>query len=148
MFIICSTCPEGLRVVGEPDEIKSLISSREGCVCYVCGAECMVSPFADNDVLQTKHVHTLSPMEAYLALEGMGIPEERECASEIVATLLIHQRIKKVTARSVPNTGRSCIDAIEFEDGTVMYLASSVHGALVYRIKKPHNYTEVALGEP
>jgi len=146
MFIICDSCPAGLRVVGEAEEIRSLISGREKYSCYSCGDTVSLAPFADNDVLRIKDVRTVSPMEAHLALEGLGLPEERECAAEIVASLLIHQKIKKVTTRSVPNTGRSVLEAIEFEDGTTMFLGSSAHGALVYRIRRPFKYTERALG--
>ena len=80
-------------------------------------------------------------------MEGLGLPEERECAAEVVHLLLHSFPIRDAKVRSVPNTGRSVIDSIEFEDGTVMFLGSSVHGALVYRIRKPHKYTEAALGK-
>jgi len=146
MYVICTNCREGLRVVGELAEVKSLIEDRAEHRCYACGGECEVGLFADNDLIREKRIRTLTPMEAHLALEGLGLPEERECAAEIVVGVFQQKKVTNVLARSVPNTGRSVIDSIEFEDGTTVFLGSSTHGALVYRIRRPHSYTEAALG--
>lgn len=145
MYVVCSNCDSGLRVVGDAAEIKSLVSDRSDHPCFYCGCPCTVGAFADNDLLRVKNIRTVSPMEAHLAFEGMGLPSERECAAEIVETLLQSKQIKHAKVRSIPNTGRSVIDSIGFEDGTVMYLGASTHGALVYRIRRPHTYKENAL---
>ena len=84
----------------------------------------------------------LSPHEAHLAMEGMGIPAERECAAEIVRKLFQEQRVRDVVVRPVSNTGKSVLDAVHFDDGTALFLCASSHGAQVYRIRKPHSYVK------
>lgn len=141
MFIICNNCKTGLRVSGDANELQAL-AERESHECPNCRCACTVAPFVDNAVLQEKNVIPLTAQEAFLSLEGMGIPEERECAAEIVMSLLLKQSIKEVEAHTVPNTGRSVIESLTLDDGTTIYLGSSTHGALVYRIRRPHSYVK------
>lgn len=142
MFVLCESCKAGLRVTGDEEEVSSFFDSRDVAPCFACGKACQVAKFVDSTILDGMNVHTVSVMEAHLAFERMGLPAERECAAEIVEKVLTEQRIVGVKAATVPNTGRSVIESLELEDGTVLYLGSSVHGALVYRIRKPHRYVK------
>lgn len=142
MFIICNNCKLGLRITDAQEEIQSMLVGRDHIPCPECQCPCTTAPFVDNAVLQEKRVRSVTAMEAFLAIEGQGFPEERECAAEIVEKVLLEQRIKEVKVHSVPNTGRSVIELLTLEDGTVIYFGSSVHGALVYRIRRPHSYVK------
>ncbi len=146
MFLVCDNCKKCLHVVGDSAELKELLEARDVYPCYACGEPCTSAPFADSSLLRELQVIELSPMEAHLALEGMGLPSERECAAEIVRALFRENKVKDVAVRAIPHTGRSVVDSVEFVDGTTLFLGSSAHGALVYRIRKPHSYTETTLG--
>lgn len=145
MFILCERCHFGLHVQGDVREIESLVGERSPHwnrhQCPECGALCVAAPFADASVTGSKHMHFLTPMEAHLLFEGMGLPEERDCVADIVREEL-KKPIKAVKVFTVANTNRSVLESIELEDGTTIFLSGSAHGALVYRIRKPHLYAD------
>jgi len=144
MYILCNKCHHGIRVRGgDPNDIELMFKEGEYTfVCYHCESkEVVAGPAVDGD-LQGWFIIELSAQEAHLAMVGMGIPEERECAMEIVRGILTSQPVKEVKARTIPNTGRSAIDYIMMEDGTTLFLCASTHGAQVYRIRKPHSYVK------
>jgi hypothetical protein len=145
MFIICEKCRFGLQVLGGSEDIDHLVG--EGSPhwgrhqCPLCGGLCKAAPFADAAVTAAKHMRSLTPMEAHLLFEGMGFPEERDCVADIVKEEL-KKPIKRVKAFTVPNTNRSVLESLELEDGTTVFLSGCAEGALVYRIRKPHLYSD------
>lgn len=94
----------------------------------------------DARAIQELSIRDLSPQEAYAALNGLGMPEERDCGLTAVQKVFSEQKVKKVHARQVNRDNRTIIDSIEFEDGTRMYFAASPLGSIIYRVAQPHSY--------
>jgi len=84
----------------------------------------------------------LTVMEAYAAFQGMGLPEELDCSPKVVRALFTEKRIKHVALRGIEGTARSTLETITLEDDTVIYLTCGGAGVTIYRIRRPHKYSE------
>jgi hypothetical protein len=153
MYFICDDLHFALRVVGDPEEIESLLgegSPQKNAVCPECPSTrrkvLQKGVFMDSELLTkvAPVLRELSPIEAHLALEGLGFPEERQCAAEIVRQVM-RMPVKSVQARDIRGTSRTVIDSITYEDGTTLFMSGSGWGALVYRIRKPKPYVSKEL---
>lgn len=145
MFYVCSCLRFAIRVVGNPEERELLLgpgTPHEHPVCPECGGALEAAPFIDAELLlRVQNVlRELSPMEAHLAFEQMGFPEERSCGEDTVRAVL-NQKVVGVRAREIRGTGRTVLDSLTMEDGTTVFLSGSGWGALVYRVRKPRPYT-------
>jgi hypothetical protein len=147
--IVCLKCGTGIRTVGEEDELRSLFMGSDWypenypCANAECSAKAQYVETIESLSLPAMDIHDLEPMEAYAAIHGLGFPEERDCGKTAVE-LVFEQPVKEVKVRQIRGQNRSVIDYIIFEDGTRLYLASAVEGAVAYRIAKPHSYAEAA----
>lgn len=148
--IVCRACSTAVRVTGEPSEVEHLFGElnpewypdKFPCPGYGCDSTAEAVDAIDPAALQALSVHDLSPHEAYAAFNGLGIPKERDCGPTAVKTLLMNQRIVGGDVQLIRGSNRSVIHNLEFDDGTVLYLASSTYGATVYRIAKPESAVE------
>jgi hypothetical protein len=147
--IACVHCKNALVVVGEADEVDSLVGINSGFhpnnyVCFNCGkpATCLLSAEVSSVVSMAVLItHEVTPQEAFAALSGMGIPSEATCCAEVVEDMFLKQGIK-VKGYQMPKTNRYVITSLTFPDGRVMHLGASFPGALAYRITKSHSYVE------
>lgn len=96
----------------------------------------------DTAVLNELDVHDMTPHEAFSAMNGLGLPEERDCGLTAVKQLFSEKKVKGIGARQVNRQNRTIVDFVEFEDGTRMFFASSPLGPVVYRIQRPRSYVE------
>lgn len=150
ILIVCSDCRLALRVLDTSEEALYLIGEKsEGwpkATCCRCGAAAqrLLEIEAEPRALSLLEVIDLTAKEAFMALNGLGLPTEQRCSLESVTTLLKEQPIRKVLGVDVPGTERCMLDHLELWDGTKVYLGASPHGAVVYRIAPPHSYTKMA----
>jgi hypothetical protein len=86
-------------------------------------------------------IHDITPQEAFAALNGLGFPPERDCGETAVRQAFA-SKITDVGVRQIRGANRSALEWIQFEDGTRLYVASSPHGAVVYRLAKRFSYVE------
>lgn len=153
MVIVCLTCRQAIRVMGDPTEGQFLIGDKsefwpDRYPCFNCSGKARGyhEPELEPEVIHSLQFHNLSPIEAFMAFEGLGIPEEQNCVEEVVHGLLTGHAVKKVEGRQHPYQTRFYIDSIEFDNGVVMYLSASPQGACVYRVRKPFKgYAEKVL---
>lgn len=143
MLFPCDSCGNCVRVLGDPEEISSYLGEKSDFwpskhVCPICGEKVLALDelYAEGLVDLTHKVRDLTPEDCYRAMIGEGLPEELHC-TEAAIKELFKMPIKSVYGQDVPNTERFCMEALEFEDGTTLYLGASTHGAVVYRIKRP-----------
>jgi hypothetical protein len=147
IFYACTSvsCSAILRVAGfDGDEVNLLIGREsewfpDKYPCPTCGERMAVHtkcPEADPKFID------LSPQEAYSAFCGAGLPSEQECSASRVRELLITQRITDVRVRHIRGTNRCTLDQIILENGLTLHMASSTHGASVYRIQAPGAFVE------
>lgn len=142
-----------IRTVGDPDEMDHLFGEKSEWYpdkyphpdpdVKELGQYMMV---IQPEALRELDVRDLTPHEAFLAMSGLGLPEERDCGPTAVTQAFEHA-VKSVKCRLIKGTHRSVLDSIVFEDGSELFLASAVEGAVVYRISKPRSYTKEALNE-
>ncbi len=77
-----------------------------------------------------------------MAFNKVGLPGEHECGATVVEKLLKEHRIVDIDARHISGTNRCTLDQLKLDNGMILFLASSVHGACVYRITKPESYVD------
>ena len=107
------------------------------CVACDAGVTAIMESEADPKTLPKMRLRDLEAHELLAALSGCGLPEEAACSAQVVAQIFATKQVVSVQCRDVPNTGRSLLESLTFADGTKMHLASSTHGAVVYRIRHP-----------
>lgn len=152
MIIVCTKCRVGIRVVPESlEEMELLVGERSDYwpnkyPCYKCGKSAVGvhEPELSADAARALEIVNLSVQETYAALNGLGIPVEQTCCYEVLAPLFEEKGIK-IHGRQPQGQLRFLIDRLEFSDGTNVYFAPSSQGAAIYRVVKPHNYTEQTL---
>jgi hypothetical protein len=146
MYFICPELHFALRAVGgDANEVAALLgptSPQANAACPECHKPLKQGVFIDASLLArvTPVLREVTPLEAHLALEGLGFPDERDCAEEIVRGVLLGKSIRSVQAHGIRGTHRTVIDSITFEDGTTMFFSGSQWGALVYRLRKPNPF--------
>lgn len=153
IIVPCFNCYTAVRVMGESSRVAELVGEEsdfwpDSFRCVSCGKRCegLSEDQVEPEALARMKVKELGPEEMLAAQEGFGVPEEMLCTSGAVRELFA-KKVKTVHGRDVRGTSRFIIDHIEFEDGVKMYLAASPSGAVVYRISRPHSYTEKVLEE-
>jgi hypothetical protein len=148
-MIVCPTCMLALRVEGTDDqELDTLIGKGSPFFPdnYECPQDGCVgkAKFFDSLEMTPRAIGALrivdvTPGEAFAALNGVGLPEERSCLIEDVRDLL-SKGVKRVSGKNLLGTSRCIIDFIEIEDGSKIYLAPSGEGVTVYRTTRPFSY--------
>lgn len=148
MIIVCSACGMGLRVQGDPEEILYLLGEKsdfwpDKYPCPTCAAKCkaFLECEIDTPALALMTMIDLTPQEAYAALFGLGLPEERSCCAEVVEALFKEHGIV-AKGRQHHGVLRYYLDELTLKDGTRFFLAPSPYGAVIYRVSKPHSYTK------
>jgi len=151
--IACKQCPNALSVIGDADEVASLVGHLSDFYpdkykCFSCEspADCVLTPEVSAAALRNLTIFEVTPQEAFAALMGMGIPAEMTCCSEVVEVLFERQGIK-VNGYQVPKTNRYVMNSLTFPDGSTLHLGASAAGALAYRISKAHSYVKATHGD-
>jgi hypothetical protein len=147
IFFVCSslTCNAVIRVAASDlEQLELTIGSRSDWFpdrypCPICGELMALHTRCPEERTQ---LIDLSPGEAFAAFCGAGLPAEQECSATRVRELLTTMRVVRVQTRHITGTNRCTLDTIELDGGVVLHLASSAHGACVYRIRAPAAFTE------
>lgn len=146
MIVVCTDCSAALRIQTEDAAAKLLVGDKsdfwpDKYPCYKCGARSVgyLDPEVALEALSAMSIVDLTHEEAYAAMLGLGLPDERTCCEEVLVPLFAASGLK-VKGRQIRNTTRYCVDSIEFPDGTKIHLAASPQGATVYRIVAKHSY--------
>lgn len=149
IVVSCGSCSLVIQVMGDPKQIDYLVgkSSRywpDKYVCPRCESQALAveGECAPPELLAHPRTMFLEAEEFYAALNGFGVPSEREADYETVRDLLTSMRITGIKARPSGNPKRTLIEWLELEDGTRVYIASGGRGATVYRIKRKTSYVE------
>ena len=150
IFIACNKCNHALFVSGDEREVSILVGPNSDfwpdkyrCAsCGTLGAQACLSPEVDPVVLATRIVSNVTAEEAFAALNGLGLPEERVCSEELIEALFERQGIKVKGRQLCGNLPRYILDSLTFADGTCVHLGASSYGAILYRVVKPHSYVD------
>lgn len=144
--IVCHSCSQALRVTGDPQEIEFLVGEGsefwpDAYTCGNCGGSCVYYATTEIEALAALSLRTvnLNPQEAFAALNGFGLPSERTCCQEVILPYFEAAGIK---VKGTQPRGQLFfrVEELTFPDGTVMSLAPSPQGAVIFRVKKPHSY--------
>lgn len=146
ILIACTTCRKALRVSGDLGEMEPLVGQGseywpDKYPCFHCEgtAAGFLAPEISAAAMASLAITDVTVQEAFAALNGLGVPEERTCCAEVVEPLFEKQGIK-VHGRQPRGTTRYLVAELEFPDGSRMFFGTSPQGALIYRITKKHSY--------
>lgn len=159
MITFCRQCFLIVRVIDDSErQIETLVGQRSDFYTIPgLGYRCIECPDAKadfylwddylaEDVLRKAHFRELSAEEYFRALMGVGTPDELRCDAATVCELFASKRVKSVSVHDLRGSTRCELRRIEFEDGTVLHLGSSVtNGAIAFRITRPISYTRKVL---
>lgn len=146
--VVCTDCKHAINVIGEVAEVDHLVGQHSdfwpnGYKCWTCSGQMtgFLTPEVSAAAMRELYVYELGVQEAYAALMGLGIPDERVCTAESVMQLFESAGLQ-VKGKTFRGQHRYFIDEIQFPDGTKLHLGASPQGAAVYRITKPHSYVK------
>lgn len=149
IYIVCATCKAGLRIgPGAPNESKVLFGDGSDYYpdkypCFRCEKpEAKFVPAMSSEALSQLELFDVTPMEAFAAMNGLGIPGEQDCSAAAVAKVMAGSTVKQVNVRQIRNSHRCLIDGIVLDNGVTLFMGSSALGATVYRVSLPHSYAE------
>lgn len=131
-LLLCHRCAAGISLIGDNRSVLEGVTLR----CPNCCSERVhrhLQEEVDPAILSKSSIRPLTPEEALMALEGIGYPEEQHCDADTVRRLLQTVGVT-VSVKDVEGTSRSVVDFLELPSGTRLYLGSSAHGAVVYRV--------------
>ena len=95
---------------------------------------------AGSDLLTGLSFVDLTPQEFFQAQHGIGVPAERVVTKEAVVSLLTQNKVVDVVV--TVEQGDVAVHELRLSNGYRLYLASTMAGPTVYRIRPPHNRSE------
>lgn len=104
-----------------------------GYKCPVCGGAAR----GGDGAYGVRVMRILEPQEGFVALEGLGLPEELECSEEEVQRVLTASPITYVQTNLVGGSDRVYIEWVRLADGKRIYFCASAWGAAVHRMVLP-----------
>ena len=149
----CFQCGHAIRVIEVGTDTEHMIGAKsekwpDKFQCPICDGsvtavlEMDLTPFMQRSF----QIHDLEPLEAYLAFDGMGMPEEASSNPGSVEEAL-KSGVVKVRCEPALGTTRTVITSIECSNGKTLYLGASPLGAVVYRTKNKHSYVHNAVAK-
>jgi hypothetical protein len=153
--LVCPECFLGLRTVGEHDQVDLLVGTRSDwypdrypCPQVDCKGKMTLTDAIESMALTQLRLYDLTPHEVFAAIQGLGLPEERDCGREAVLKALVGHTIVAADVVQVRGLNRSILHSITLESGQRVYLAASPVGSSVYRIAGARSFTQEVLSEP
>ena len=148
--IKCSTCTFAMNVMGDSADLRRLVSaaSTKEASCPQCDS---TGTLAAVDTWINGDAHELEATEAYSAIHGLGLPEERKCTINEVLAVLRSGPVKNIAAVPINNDlrgSRVVVQYLEMENGTRLYFGAGPGGAVIYRIRRKDAFTRGALNDP
>ena len=144
--IVCTHCKHALHATGEVSEVNQLVGQQsdfwpDKYRCWECDRymEGFLTPEVSSAVANELTIIEVTAQEAFAALNGLGLPQERVVDPDTVLELFETVGLK-VKGKSYRGQHRYFIDEIVFPNGVKLHLGASPQGAAVYRIVKPHSY--------
>src|SRR4051812_10564032 len=114
--LACLTCHLALQINGEHDELDYLIGIRSDwypdrypCPRSGCRGSMVLTDTIDPKALEQLEIHHLNPQEAFQALHGMGLPEERHCNESMALLTLVGKTIKSVELKAISGSNRTVL---------------------------------------
>lgn len=148
IFIACTRCLAALQVVDDIDASDQLVGQQsdfwpDKYTCFACGEPAVgaLTPQVSATIMARAHIVNVTAAEAFAALNGLGVPEERTCCEEVVVPYFAAQGIK-VKGKQLRGQLRYVVNELVFPDGSRMCFGVSPQGAVVYRVAKPHSYAK------
>lgn len=149
MIFTCTRCRTVFRVFGDPLVVAYLVGKDsefwpDRYRCPSCRSSLLPSEEKDvmPELLASPKIVHLEAEEAYAALMGIGLPEERKATLEAVRSVSVGHKVEAMGLEPVPNIDRTSVTWIRFDNGHTLYFAGGGAGAVIYRVKKPTSYVE------
>lgn len=146
IVVLCTRCMHGLQVIGDEDQINLLVGEQSdfwpnNYPCPFC--EGKADGAYERDVhppdLQRFTLTTVDGGEAFAALMGAGLPEQKPASKQAVLESL-QTGVKAVHGSYAPARAAFLLDRIELTDGSMIHFAGGPTGAVIYKIVPAQPY--------
>jgi hypothetical protein len=147
--LACLTCRLALRLSGDDREMDYLVGIRSDwypdrypCPRSACEGKMVLTDTIASTDLENLEFHSLNAVEAFQALNGMGLPPERACNAEKVGEAMRGGTIVAMELQDLSGFNRTVLYSLTLDNGIRIYFGSSPEGAVVYRIAHPYSYVK------
>lgn len=147
ILILCPKCRCALRVTGDVAEMHALVGPGsefwpDKFACFKCEGPAQGFLESEIELKAAVEIKDVSPGEAYAAIHGLGVMQERDISTEIVRELLSTHPVRRVVCKDIIGAARVMVETIELWDGTRLHFGASNEGAVIYRVTQPHSYVK------
>lgn len=138
---VCNSCLQPYELILEASElplIKQLTDeSGHTTPCpRLCGGRINIvgDPTITEMGKKLKAPMQISGRDLYQAVNGMGLPDEIPSSPELIQSLLLSEKVKKVSVEE--HNGKFYLHEIQLSGGTTLHLSAGLKGAQVLKVTK------------
>lgn len=139
---VCNNCLQPFNILLGPDDARlmmeiSIEDHGQLCKCpRLCGGK--INLAADPSIAimadRLKEPLTITGKELYVAVHGLGLPDEIVKDPAVIRSLLQANRVSDVTLEEV--AGRLYLHELRLDNGTTLHLAAGARGAQLLKVTK------------
>jgi hypothetical protein len=130
VYLQCYKCQIGYQLNGA-DKDLNLMHGKLPCTRSGCKGRLRRRPALEGG-------RPISAFELYTAVNGGGLPEEREqCTPLKLKKLLLGGKIQNIELKAAAGT-RSFIESITLVGGKQVHFAASTKGATIFKVTEAH----------
>ena len=139
---LCNRCFQPFHILleaGDAGLLKEISLEDEGRMCRcprLCGGKINLvgSPAIDELASILREPMTLTGKELYVAVHGLGLPDEIEKNPEVIKSLLVANKVVAAEVEEVQ--GRLYLHELKLDNGLTVHLSSGARGAQVLKVTK------------
>lgn len=134
----CSKCEKSFFIKSD-DPHKHLLKKSMKCPNFVRCKGRVTHRSWSNTTGEIRNYRWSSGLELYQAAAGLGLMTERDCSPETLQRVMVGSRVVVAEIQETGDPQKSILMSLTFENGKVVHLASSVKGAIVYKVTEVSN---------
>jgi hypothetical protein len=139
---VCNSCLQPFRIIleaGEGDLLKQISIEDGGKTCKcprLCGGrinligDATISAMAD----KLKEPLTLTGRQLYVAVHGLGLPDEIVKDLQVIRAVLLAHKVVSVDLEEVGD--RMYLHELQLDNGMTIHLAAGARGAQILKVTK------------
>jgi len=136
-FVVCHTCKHVVQVGGDPEEVATLLGSKDSYPCITPLCRGRMQGIAMTKAPQGYVVEEVPVRGFFRAIHGFGPGTGDPASLKRLKELLLTQRVVDLSAESVGQPERVILRELVLENGTRLHFETSARGACVYYIEEP-----------
>lgn len=147
--LFCLTCRRAYQVIGELQEVKSLLEQPEWEKGFPCVTSCcrglLVRMHKEHKagVLGLSEMVDVPVKNFYRAIHGFGLGIGEPASIQRIRDLLTKERVIDIVAEPTNSNERVIVRELVLSNGARIHLGASHMGACVYYVEEPQSCVEV-----